>query len=85
MKIKAVEKTVIEILKNDEYARKNDHYLYFKVLQRFGFDITKTVGFFLAFFNFTKMPSFKSVERVRKHLQELKPELKDASLAIIKE
>lgn len=85
MKIKTVEKTVIEILKNDEYARKDDHYLYLKVLQRFGFDTTKTVGFFLAFFKFTKMPSFKTVERVRRHIQELMPELKESDMAIIRE
>lgn len=50
MKIKTVEKTVIEILKNDEYARKDDHYLYLKVLQRFGFDTTKNSRFLSCIF-----------------------------------
>lgn len=73
MKQKTVEATVQAILAEDKVARADDHYLYYLVVKHY------TKDEFLYAFIFHKqlqIPTFESVSRARRKVQEKFPELR---------
>ena len=79
-KLRDVTKRVKAILMDNEQARNNDNVLYLHVLRKYGeeygIDIdSMSVPTFFLNCNVMKLPSFKSVERTRRKLQELHPEI----------
>ena len=73
-------KLVKAILEEDEQARNNDGYLYFKVLdvcgKRDGVDyIAMTVQDFLPYVNSLNVPNSETVRRTRQKVQHHHPEL----------
>lgn len=94
MKIKVLENKVLKVLEENEEARKDDFVLYGAVLQETGayqrfLDINHgfapTLIAFLIHAKEIKAPAFESVSRCRRHIQELRPDLKDTKTAIKRE
>ena len=75
--LKSTEEIVIDVLRRNERARKDDFILYGSVLRQLGVDLHMSLKTYLARAKESKMPSFETVSRCRRHLQELMPELKD--------
>lgn len=81
MKLKNIEPMVLEILQRSEEARKDDFKLYYFVLRMCKVNTKISVEQF--FWNMNKVakaynvPSFKSIERIRRKVQGDYPELKD--------
>ena len=78
MDIKELKKTtaiVKDILENDTVARNSDDYLYYMVCRRID-EIVVHLPFWKVMLNRKqyKFPSFKSVERARRKLQQIHPE-----------
>ena len=69
------EKLVKIALTKNVKARDNDHILYGQVLLDLGFDLNISLKEFLRGNYQQEIPSFKSVERARRKLQELHKEL----------
>lgn len=69
------EKLVKHALKINTKARDNDQILYGQVLLDLGFDLNMSLREFLRGNYEQEIPSFKSVERARRKLQELHKEL----------
>lgn len=83
--IKDVEKLVLSSLEHNPKARENDFILYGSVLKRIGIDLKNTSLYdFLSTAN-GKYPTFESVSRCRRHIQELRQDLKDSKTAIARE
>ena len=74
-KLKKIEPYVLEALERYPTTRDDDYILYGAVLKRLGFDLDMPLRFFLANAKRLKMPSFKSVERCRRHICELRQDL----------
>ena len=83
-KLKRLEKTVEEILRNDELARRDDGFLILEVVRRlYPFEVGKT--FADVMFNAkNKGISFESITRARRKIQKKYPELKDVETAEIR-
>lgn len=73
MKQKQVEKTVKEILEQNEYARKDDHILYSEYLTE-----KSDTGILYSFLHYKELgiASFESVSRARRRVQTKYPELR---------
>lgn len=75
---KNTKKVVYEILENDKYARENDLYLIFEVLNRMiGIDKKTAIITVLNGMKYHGI-SFGSITRYRRKFLELHPELKDS-------
>lgn len=84
-KLKKLEKTVYSILKANLVCRGDDFILYDKVLEQLGVDRSMPFATVLNNHIFLNLPSFESVSRVRRHIQELEPELKNSKVAVLRE
>lgn len=84
-KIKKTEDIVLDVLEKNERARKDDFVLYGAVLKRLGVDLKQSLYEFLANAKENKMPSFETVTRCRRHIQELRTDLTDSKTAIARE
>lgn len=75
-RIKTIEKIVLDILENNLRSREDDFILYGAVLRRVGIDLKNTnLYYFLANAKGKKYPSFETVSRCRRHIQELRQDL----------
>ena len=84
-RLKNLEKTVEEVLRNDELSRKDDCYLILEVIRRlYPFEVGKT--FANVMFNAkNKGISFESITRARRKVQKKYPELKDDEVSEIRD
>lgn len=78
-RLKDVTKKVKDILADNKQARSDDNVLYLHVLRKFGeekgIDIdSMSIPMFFLHCNDLSLPSYKSVERARRRLQEKHPE-----------
>lgn len=93
MRIKVLENKVLKVLEENEEARKDDFVLYGAVLIETGIydkfremqDGKPTLISFLINAKQLKAPAFESVSRCRRHIQELRQDLKDTKTAIKRE
>lgn len=86
MRIKELEKYVLRALEDCERARKDDFLLYGIVLEYKNIQVLDaTLRGFLGHAKELGVPSFESVSRCRRHIQELRPDLKDTKTAIARE
>lgn len=84
--LKKLEPYVLSALEENKRARKDDFILYGAVLKRLGINIKMCLGEFLANAkSIYNAPPFESVTRCRRHIQELRPELRDNETAIKRE
>jgi hypothetical protein len=84
-RIKKTEDIVLDVLENNLKARQDDFILYGAVLKRLGVDLKQGLYEFLAKAKENKMPSFETVTRCRRHIQELRLDLVDNKIAIARE
>lgn len=78
MKIKSTEEIVLEVLNRNLRARTDDFILYGGVLKEMGISLRQTNLYnFLANAKKNNIPSFETVTRCRRHIQEILPRLKD--------
>ena len=86
MKIKKYESIVLDILEHNKYARKSDFILYGAVLKKLGVDLTTTTLYeYLATADSKGMPSFETITRCRRHIQQLRTDLQDNAVAVARE
>ena len=85
MKIKTYEDVVLKVLEENERARSDDFILFGSVLKRLGVDLQTTLYEFLASAKDNKMPSFETITRCRRHIQELRTDLQDRKTAVVRE
>lgn len=85
--LKKLEPIVLKALEENEDARKDDFILYYRVLKSLMLPIeSMSVEIFLNMAKSDlKAPPFESVTRCRRHIQELRPELKHIKTAIARE
>jgi hypothetical protein len=77
-KIKSTEELVLNVLKRNFRARTDDFILYGGILKEMGISLRDTNLYdFLATAKKSGVPSFETVTRCRRHIQEIIPELKD--------
>lgn len=84
-KIKKYEEIVLEALETNERTRKDDFVLYGAVLKRLGIDLRQSLCVFLANAKSDKIPSFETITRCRRHIQELRQDLVDSTTAVARE
>lgn len=85
MKIRTLEPVVEEVLKTNESARKDDFILIEKVIEKLGINPEISFKSILLFHNELNVPSFETITRCRRKLQEKYPELKDEETALFRE
>lgn len=86
MKIKTTENLVLKVLEENKQARTDDFVLYGGVIKRMGIDLRNiTMHEFLATAKQNNMPPFATCTRCRRHIQELRQDLKDDKTAIERE
>lgn len=85
MKIKTYEDIVLRVLEENKRARSDDFVLFGSVLKRLGVDLQTTLYEFLASAKDNKMPSFETITRCRRHIQELRTDLQDRKTAVARE
>lgn len=85
MKIKTYEDIVLRVLEENKRARSDDFILFGSVLKRLGVDLQTTLYEFLASAKDNKMPSFETITRCRRHIQELRTDLQDRKTAVARE
>lgn len=74
--IKKINDVVLQVLKENKVARNSDNELYLEVCERFNPAVMQQpFGKVFAFPKYWNIPSFKSVERVRRKVQAHHPEL----------
>ena len=78
MAIKNIEGFVLQTLEENPRARRDDFILYGGVLKRMGCDLHQTLAEFLANAKGCMMPSFETVSRARRKIQEERTDLIDA-------
>lgn len=84
--IKNTEETVLAVLERNLKARTDDFILYGGVLKEMGVVLKETSLYdFLANAREWGLPSFETVTRCRRHIQELRQDLKDGQTAIARE
>lgn len=79
--IKSTAKLVLEVLEENEYARKNDFRLYVEVLRKKGIDLECPARYFFYTAKYLKAPSFETVTRCRRYIQKQRPDLVDEQTA----
>ena len=85
MKPNKAENYVLDALKTNNRARNSDFILYGSVLKRMGLNLDMTLKEFLANATSMGVPSFETVSRCRRKLQEQMSELKDEQVAVARE
>ena len=85
MKLKTIEPLVLNALENNELACSDDFILYGSVLKRLNIDLKMPIGEMLANHSNLGIPSFESVTRCRRHIQELRTDLQDSETAVARE
>lgn len=85
MKIKEYEQLIIKLLEEKPPARKDDFILYGLVLKNCGISLDMSLKEFFLTHKKIKAPNFKTIERNRRHIQRLRPDLKDSKTAIARE
>lgn len=83
--IENTEQVVRLTLEENPRARKDDFILYGGVLKRMGINIKQSLAMFLATAKDLKMPSFETVTRCRRKLQEQDSTLIDAETKELRE
>lgn len=84
--IKNTEEYVLTVLERNLKARTDDFILFGGVLKEMGVDLRHTSVYdLLANAKFMGIPSFETVTRCRRHIQELRQDLKDGRTAIARE
>lgn len=83
--LKKLEEIVLAVLRRNLVARKDDFILYGGILKEMGFDLFTPIGTALAYHKHYHLPSFESVSRCRRHIQELEQDLKDDHTAVVRE
>lgn len=78
MEIKQIQNVVKKVLIVDELSRKNDNHLICETMRRMGFNIERS---FKDVMNDNLTPSFESITRARRKLQQEHPNLKDNYVA----
>lgn len=76
MKQKQVEKTVKAILTEQPLTRNDDHYLYYQYVWSNGITNGKPFAVIFLFYKLYGLPSFESVGRARRRVQQKCPELR---------
>lgn len=84
-KLRTTEDYVLAVLKRNKRARKDDFILYGGVLKEMGISLKLTLAEFLANAKQDNVPSFETVTRCRRHIQEQMPELKDENITLIRQ
>lgn len=79
MDLKTIEKAAEQSLIEDRLSRKSDFKLYTQTLKNLGYNVKVLEDFFNK--NAYVLPSFESVTRVRRKIQEYRPELRDAHVS----
>jgi len=74
-RLKSVEPFVLKALEKYPITREDDYILYGTVLKMHGFNLDMPLREFLANARKLGVPSFKSVERCRRHICELRQDL----------
>lgn len=82
LKLKKLEPYVLQVLEENEQSRKDDFLLYGLVLKELGVSLNIRLKEFFVVAKQIKAPPFESVSRIRRHIQELRPDLKDSKVAI---
>lgn len=85
MRVSQLEPIVERCLVNDERCRKDDFILYLSVIEQYGLDTTMSIHSALKNHNLFKLPSFESVSRCRRKIQERDVSLKDCATARMRE
>lgn len=80
--IKNTEKVVLTVLERNKRAREDDFILYGGVLKEMGINLQTSLYEFLANAKTNKVPTFETVTRCRRHIQELKQELRKGKIAV---
>lgn len=83
--IKNTEDVVLTVLQRNKRARKDDFILYGSTLKELGISLQMTLYDFLSQAKQLNAPSFETVTRCRRHIQELMPQLKDIDMAVKRE
>lgn len=78
MEIKQIQNVVKKVLIVDELSRKNDNHLICETMRRMGFNIERS---FKDVMNDNLTPSFESITRARRKVQQGHPNLKDNYVA----
>lgn len=84
-RLKKTEDIVLQVLEKNIRARKDDFVLYGAVLNKLGVNLKQSLCEFLAKAKENKMPSFETVTRCRRHIQELRTDLTDTKTAVARE
>lgn len=84
-KLRTTEDFVLAVLKRNKRARKDDFILYGGVLKELGVSLNTSLAEFLSTAKQDNMPSFETVTRCRRHIQEQMPELKDENVTLIRQ
>lgn len=85
MRVNQLENTVLNCLVNDDRCKKDDFILYLSVIEAYGLDTTMSIHSALKNHSLLKLPSFESVSRCRRKLQERDVSLKDDDTAKMRE
>lgn len=85
MRVSQLEPIVERCLVSDERCRKDDFILYLSVIEQYGLDTTMSIHSALKNHSVLKLPSFESVSRCRRKLQERDVSLKDDDTAKMRE
>ena len=85
MRVSQLESTVLNCLVNDDRCKKDDFILYLSVIEAYGLDTTMSIHSALNNHSLLKLPSFESVSRCRRKLQERDVSLKDGATARMRE
>ena len=78
MEIKQIQSVVKKVLIIDEKSRKNDNHLICETMRRMGFNVERS---FKDVMNDNLTPSFESITRARRKVQQEHPNLKDNFVA----
>lgn len=85
MRVNQLENAVLNCLVNDDRCKKDDFILYLSVIEAYGLDTTMSIHSALKNHSVLKLPSFESVSRCRRKLQERDVSLKDDDTAKMRE
>lgn len=85
MRVNQLEPLVLKALLSDDRCKKDDFILYLSVVEQMGVDTNITIHSVLKNHNLFKLPSFESVSRCRRKLQERDVSLKSDEAVRIRE
>ena len=85
MRVSQLDPIVERCLVSDERCRKDDFILYLSVIEQYGLDTTMSIHSALNNHSLLKLPSFESVSRCRRKLQERDVSLKSDEAVRIRE